>query len=132
MTGFLREFALHISTRWRANFPGYFSTFAPYLAVALVAAAADFASTYYAMLSDGVETELHPAIRLVSYVLGPFMGPLFGKALQCAALVVVTVLWRPYARIILIPVTVLYLYAAWFNTWGCELYTPVFVKLLSP
>ena len=50
--------------------------------------------------------------------------------IQCAALVAVTILWRPYARIIFIPVTVLYLYAAWFNLWGNELYTPLFVKLL--
>ena len=63
-------------------------------------------------------------------MLGPVVGPLVGKMIQCAALVAVTILWRPYARIIFIPVTVLYLYAAWFNLWGNELYTPLFVKLL--
>ena len=130
LIGFLRKFAEHLSTRWNANRPGYFSAFGPYLALAFVAAAADFWSTYSVMASEGAECELHPAIRLVSYLLGPFVGPLIGKLAQCSALIVVTVLWRPYARVIFIPVTVLYLYAAWFNLWGNELYTPLFVRLL--
>jgi len=82
------------------------------------------------MSVQGVENELHPVIRLVSVVLGPLVGPLVGKLAQCAALVVVTVMWRPYARIIFIPVTALYLYAAWFNVWG-DLYTPLFLRLLA-
>ncbi|MDD5350783.1 MAG: hypothetical protein PHQ12_11285 [Chthoniobacteraceae bacterium] len=130
MTGILRAFTEQFSTRWRANTPGYFRAFAPYLAVAFFAAAADFWSTYATMLSLGVESELHPAIRLVSHVFGAFLGPLLGKVVQYAALVAVTILWRPYARIIFLPVIVLYLYAAWFNLWGNELYTPLFAKLL--
>ena len=112
------------------NSRGYFTAFAPYLTVAFIAAAADFWSTYRAMSTEGVESELHPVIRLVSFILGPFVGPLVGKVAQYAALIVVTVLWRPCARIIFILITALYLYAAWFNLWGNELYTPLFVKLL--
>ena len=130
MKGILQQVGEYFRTRWRMNRPGYFTAFAPYLAIAFVAAAADFWSTYSAMLSEGVDTELHPAIRLASHVLGPFLGPLVGKLIQYAALIAATILWRPYARIIFVPVIVLYLYAAWFNLWGNELYTPLFVKLL--
>ena len=131
MKGFMRALVEHVSARWRARWGGYLAAFAPYLAVSFIAAAADFWSTYSFMSAEGVGDELHPAIRLLCWVLGPFLGALLGKLIQYAALVAVTVLWRPYARIIFIPVTVLYLYAAWWNLWGKDLYTPLFVKWLA-
>lgn len=116
--------------RMLANSRGYFSELWPFLVAAGLAASADCYSTMRFMTSDGIQDELHPVIRLVSYLLGPVAGPLFGKLCQFVALLCLAMLWRKHARAILIPVTLIYTYAAWFNLWGSEIYTPLFVKLL--
>lgn len=129
MANFLQEFAKHPITQWRVRSRGYFREFAPYLVASFIATAADFWSTYHFMSSDGPDGELHPVVRLLSRLLGPLAGPFIGKLGQYAGLVFLTIFCRPYARIIFIVITVIYLYAAWYNIWGWEEgYTPVFVR----
>jgi len=117
--------------RLRGHWPGYLHEFRWYLSALLLATLADFYSTHRFMAAGGIEDELHPVIRWVSLLCGPFLGPLLGKLGQFAAVVFVTVLFRPQARIVFIPVTLVYFYAAWFNLWGISLYTPLFLKWLS-
>lgn len=117
--------------RFRRNWPGYLRENAVYLGIAALAAIADFASTWRFMAAGHIDDEFHPVIRLVSQTLGPFVGPLVGKLGQFAALVALTILFRRWAPVLFLTVTFIYLYAAWYNTWGIHLYTPVFLKYLG-
>lgn len=119
------------ATRLRRNYPGYFREFRPFLIAAATAAALDFLSTWTFMVADGVDEEFHPLIRLVSRFAGPVAGPLIGKIGQLLALVFLTLCFRPAARVIFVPATVAYLYAAWYNTWGKDLYVPLFLRLFA-
>ena len=69
------------------------------------------------MFTGSVNEEFHPAIRLLSQMLGPVLGPLLGKLAQFWAILFVTIVIRSYARIIFVAVTVLYFAASVFNTW---------------
>jgi hypothetical protein len=109
----------------------YLREFRLYLIILLLAAALDFLSTWSFMSTGSPEDELHPVIRWVSMIAGPFVGPLIGKIGQIVALVILTVFFRAYARIIFVPVAMIYLYAAWYNTWGVDLYVPFWTRLLS-
>ena len=117
-------------SRIRVNMPGFSKEFWPYIATIIIAAGFDFVSTYRFMTLGDVSDELHPIIRFVSHTFGPFIGPLIGKLGQLAAILLLALTSRKFARIIFIPVTFIYFYAAWFNIWGVELYTPVFLRIL--
>ncbi len=121
---------VYFDRRFRANVPGFFREFWPYILFASIAVFLDFLSTWHFMAPGNIGDELHPVIRSISYVFGPFFGPLIGKLGQVACLLWFTITYRPFARITFIPVSVIYLYAAWFNVWGIDLYTPMFYRLL--
>jgi hypothetical protein len=123
-----RGFIDFYSSRLRRNFPGFIREFYPYLILSIVAAALDLITTCQFMLADGVEDEVHPVIRFVSVLTGPIAGPVIGKVCQLSALVFLTIIFRPWARIIFIPVIVIYLYAAWYNAWGVRMYAPLFLR----
>jgi hypothetical protein len=116
-----------LQDRLNKNFPGYWMEFFPYIILLLLAAFADFFSTYQFMSEGSVEDEFHPVIRFVSHLLGPFFGPLIGKIAQVLVIIFFTVLFRPFARIIFVPVIVVCLHAAWYNIWGIHFYTPRFL-----
>ena len=111
-----------------ANYVGYFRDFRFWLVIACLAAAADLVTTIMFMLEDGVDMEMHPAIRITSTVFGPIVGPLLGKASQLLAISVVTVYWRRGARYVFFTATVMYAWAAWYNVWGRDIYQPLFMK----
>lgn len=117
--------------RLRKNYPGYFREFYPYILLSLTAASLDFLSTMRFMVAYGVQEEAHPVIRMVSIFAGPVIGPLFGKICQLMALGLFTIAFRPFARVIFVPVIVVCFYAAWYNTWGINIYTPLFLRLIS-
>lgn len=127
----LRERYLFYETQLRGNIPGYVKEFLPYIVLLIIAAFADFVSTYRFMSEGSVDDEFNPLIRLIAQMFGPFFGPLIGKTGQVLAIVFVTLLFRPLARIIFIPITVAYFHAAWYNTWGIYLYTPRFIDWFS-
>ena len=106
-----------IITRLRDNARGYFRELRAFLAVALIAALADLASTIYFMLKHGVDAELHPAIRMVSWAFGPIVGPVLSKVCQLAALGLVTLYLRRWAKPILIAASLFYTLAACYNFW---------------
>jgi hypothetical protein len=126
-----RRTVADVVARFRANARGYFSAYRWWLAVTVAAAMADMASTMHVMLREGAGVELHPAIRIVSAVLGPIAGPMVGKLCQLAAVVLVTIYLRRWAISIFLAVTVLYLWAAWYNVWGWQVYEPRLLRLLG-
>jgi hypothetical protein len=110
--------------RVRGNARGFLGAHWPWLATFVLAAAADAASTMWFMHHDGTDAELHPVIRLVSEIAGPVLGPLLGKLGQFAAGLGMAVFFRRQAVLIFVVCSALYLWAAWYNVWGHEYYTP--------
>ena len=118
--GSIRE----VFRRYRDNWRGYVRQFRVLLAVALLAALADMATTIRFMLIEGPEAEGHPAVRLVAMALGPVLGPILGKLCQFMAVVALTIYLRRYALYIFVAVIILNTWAAWYNLWGRHLYYP--------
>jgi hypothetical protein len=83
------------------------------------------------MQSDGADQEIHPAVRIVSGICGPVVGPVIGKLCQLAAVLFVTLYLRPQAKYIFLVVVVLYSWAAWYNVWGREIYIPRIIQWCS-
>src|SRR6266851_5705028 len=108
-----KQFVDFYLTRLRRNYRGYFQKFYLYILLAAAAAFVDSLSTWNFMVNGSVYDELHPVIRFVSIMVGPVLGPLIGKICQLLALVFLTIVFRPAARIIFIPVILIYLYGAW-------------------
>lgn len=123
--------AERIRARLRDNWPGYLRRYRVWLLLTLLAALADAATTVYFMLSAGPQAEGHPAIRLVSTVLGPVLGPMVGKLCQLAVVVLLTVYLRRHALYIFVAVIILYTWAAWYNLWGGDLYYPRLLQWLE-
>ncbi|MFH1718815.1 MAG: hypothetical protein ABIF19_15780, partial [Planctomycetota bacterium] len=117
--------------RFRFNWDGYVRNYRVLLVLTLLAALADAASTAYFMLQAGPDAEGHPAIRLLSWLLGPVLGPVIGKLCQLTALIALTVYLRRQAIYIFAAVIILYLWAAWYNIWGCDLYYPRLLEWLE-
>ena len=127
----LTGFSSFFFSRWRKNRPGFVRALAPWLLVVVIAAAADFLTTWRFMAEGSPEDELHPVIRFVSRHLGTFWGPLAGKIGQLAAIFFLAVVFRPAARAGLVIIALIYLYAAWYNAWGHKHYIPRFLDWLS-
>lgn len=113
-----------ILERFRMNWEGYIRHYRAFLALTFLAALADAASTIYFMCRTGPDSEGHPAIRLISVVFGPILGPIVSKVCQLSVIVVLTVYLRRWAIYIFVAVIILYTWAAWYNIWGCDLYYP--------
>ncbi len=110
--------------RLRGNWEGYLRCYRIWLVLLCLSAAADAGSTIWFMMKWGVVAERHPVIRMVSWVLGPVLGPVAGKLCQLLAVVGLTVFFRRQAVYIFVTVIILYGWAAWYNMWGWELYYP--------
>ena len=75
-----------ITDRLAENSRGYFQRYRGWIMVLCVAAVADLITTMRFMHAEGVEMEVHPAIRIVAHLTGPFVGPAIGKLAQLAAI----------------------------------------------
>jgi hypothetical protein len=85
------------------------------LAMFVVSVAADLASTLWFFHANGIDHEVHPAIRLFGYAYGRTVGPILGKLLQATGLLLLA-LWLPrYGSSIILAATCLYLAAAVYN-----------------
>ena len=74
-----------IIERFRLNCRGYLRRYRIFIVLLILSGLADMLSTIHFMLVGGAEDEGHPAIRLISIVLGPVLGPVVGKLGQLAA-----------------------------------------------
>lgn len=120
-----------VVTTFRENEVGFVREYRLLLALVVLASLADMGSTIYFMLSRGPAAEGHPAVRMVSEAFGPILGPILGKSIQFFTTIGVTVFLRRWATFILIPVIILYAWAAWYNVWGYNLYLPRLVQWLD-
>ena len=82
------------------------------------------------MLEEGPDSEIHPAILLVSKWFGPIVGPMLGVVGKAAAGIVVAIYCRRFAIHILLVASILSLWAAWYNLWGHKIYSPLIFKLI--
>jgi len=76
---------------------------------------ADFLSTWWYFHEYGLEDELHPGIKLVTYAWGSSVGCLAAKSIQAALVVLVCLLFPRIDRIALVATTVAYAGAAIWN-----------------
>jgi hypothetical protein len=98
--------------RFRVNWKGYIRKYRVLLVLTSLAALADAVSTVYFMCRTGPDAEGHPAIRLVSTIFSPILGPVFSKLIQLIIIVALTVYLRWWAIYIFVAVIILYAWAA--------------------
>lgn len=116
--------------RLQRNHLGYWHRYRHHIMLVIVAAVGDYLSTLHFMHHDGIHHELHPGIRLAAQTLGPVAGTLLGKFVQLAALYLVTLYLRSIARLLFLAAAMMYGWAAWYNVWGRDLYTPLLIEWL--
>ena len=80
-----------------------------------IGAALDAITTAVLSYRFGPEGELHPVVRLMTYIFGPIGGAVIGKIGQVIFAIFVASLWRPWCRWILLLCGLLYLLAAVSN-----------------
>lgn len=130
MVDALINFCRPVSDRLVTNYQGYWRRYQWLFIATVLASTADLLTTIRFMHMDGIEQELHPAIRIVSWLFGPLIGPVLGKLAQLAAIVLVTVYARKLAVYVFFTATVMYSWAAWYNVWGRDIYTPLLIDFL--
>ena len=113
-----------IRQKFETNWVGFWPQWKIVIVFFYAALLADAVSTIYFMRFEGVDSEMHPMINLVSLWFGPVAGPLIGAFLKGASGIVVAVFWRRIAGFILVPVSLISLWAAWYNLWGYRIYQP--------
>jgi hypothetical protein len=117
-----------IKDRFIVNSRGFGKAYWPIIVIYIIALTADGISTIRFMLTDGMDTELHPAVNIAARILGPVLGPLLGVFGKALAGMIVAIYWRPIAGIILLAVSIVSFWAAWYNTWGWQYYEPGIIK----
>jgi hypothetical protein len=120
-----------VATRFRENWIGYTRQYRVLLVATALACLADAASTIHFMLTQGPGPEQHPMVKTASYLFGPILGPLLGKAVQFFVMIGLTVFLRRWALYIFIIVIILYTWAAWYNLWGYHYYYPRLLQILE-
>ena len=99
-----------------------------FIIIYLFSLVCDSASTIFVMLKEGVDVETHLAIRFVSKIFGPVIGPLIGLFGKVVASIFVAIYCKRFAIYIFVAVIILSLWAAWYNIWGINVYTPNILK----
>ncbi|MHC4772888.1 MAG: hypothetical protein ACYS8S_04790 [Planctomycetota bacterium] len=117
-----------VKERFIQNSKGFRTAHKWVLALYLIALLADGISTIRFMMNEGVDTEMHPAVNIAARIAGPVLGPLIGILGKTIAGVIVAIYWRSIAWIILLVVSVVSFWAAWYNTWGWQYYEPGILK----
>jgi hypothetical protein len=120
-----------VATRFRENWKGFVQKYRVFLVLVFLASLADTASTIHFMLVHGPAMEGHPVVRMISYVFGPILGPVLGKAAQFFVAVGLTVFLRCWAAYLFVVLIILYTWAAWYNVWGHAIYYPQLLHILN-
>lgn len=120
-----------IIDKFRENSRGFWKDYHWLIIIFALAITLDGCSTIYFMVRDGTEAEFHPAIQFVSErILGPVGGPLFTIIFKLAAGILVTIYYRKLAVYIFLAASIISMWAAWYNIWGHNFYTPYFLKFI--
>ena len=100
------------------------------MALMTFALCCDALSTVNFMYESGPEMELHPGVKFFSIAFGIVAGPMLSAVLKAAMAVIVCIYLKKFAAYIIFTGTFVSLWAAWYNVWGCNIYTPLFLKLI--
>jgi hypothetical protein len=87
------------------------------LTIFVIGTMADIATTFAFFHRDGVDQELHPGIRLVSYALGRSVGPIITKLIQFLGITLISFRWRFLATYLFTLAGSIYLAGAIYNLW---------------
>ncbi|MHC4740369.1 MAG: hypothetical protein ACYS8Z_00500 [Planctomycetota bacterium] len=121
-----------IVNRFRENSRGFWKKYRWFIIVFTVAVLCDAASTVYFMLDSTPDTEAHPVISyMCSNWLGPVAGPLFAAAAKVVIGVAIAIYCRRFAICIFVAVSAVSFWAAWYNVWGHETYSPYILEWIS-
>ena len=96
--------------------------------ILVVALFCDGVSTCWFMTQDCIEIELHPGVYAAAVMFGPIAGPLIAACGKVVAAIVVGLYFRKIAWAIYILATAVSFWAAWYNVWGCRIYTPAILE----
>jgi len=114
-------------TKFQDNCRGFWKDYRWFIVVFIVSLFCDAGSTMHFMLIEGPDAEMHLAIRFVARLLGPIAGLLVGAIAKTVAGLLVGIFCRRFAAYIFVTASIISLWAAWYNMWGYELYTPIIV-----
>lgn len=117
-----------LDKRFIQNAKGFLRSHRWILIFYCIALLADGVSTIRFMLAEGVEIEMHPVVNIAARIAGPVLGPLIGVIGKAVAGIVVAFYWRRIAWVVLLVVSVVSFWAAWYNTWGWQYYEPGIIK----
>ena len=112
-----------VITRFGDNYHGFWKDYRFLIVVFVMTLLCDGVSTVYVLLGTGPESELHPIVRCVSRLLGIVIGPLLAAVAKALAGIVIAIYCRRFAAHLLITVSIISIWAAWYNMWGFKLYT---------
>lgn len=118
----------NVKERFIQNSKGFWKAYRWLLILYILALLADGISTIRFMLLEGLAEELHPAVNIVSKLFGPILGPLIGVVCKTGAGIIAAVYFRRIGWVILLVVSIISLWAAWYNTWGWQYYEPGILK----
>jgi hypothetical protein len=113
-----------IRERFEKNWDGFWDQWKVVVVFFYIALLADAISTIHFMRHEGIDSELHPMVNLAAQCFGPIAGPLIGAALKAVSGLVVAVFWRRIAGFIFGIVSIISVWAAWYNLWGHRIYLP--------
>ena len=89
--------------------------------VYVVVLAFDATTTIVVMKRYGAESELHPAVMLVSGWFGPYVGPIFGAVGKGACALLLACMFVRFAPYIIVLSTIMSAWGGWYNLWGTHL-----------
>ena len=115
-------------SKFRENYRGFWKDYRWFVVVFVISLFCDAASTMHFMLREGPDVEMHIVIRFISQILGPVAGPLVGAVGKAVAGVIVGVFCRRFAAYIFVTASIISFWAAWYNMWGYQLYTPIIME----
>jgi len=99
-----------------------------FLAIFVIAMLCDGLSTIHFMLTEGVEKEMHIAVRCLSITFGPVAGPLIGAFGKIVTGIIVGAYCKKFANYIYTAASILSFAAAWYNIWGIKIFAPQILR----
>jgi hypothetical protein len=110
-----KESLVRAKSRFKQNLVGFFEAHRLPIRFLIIAAFLDAFSTFCFMYVLGIEFEIHPLVRNVSEVLGPFIGPFIGGALKIGLGLCALIYIRRFEKTILCLAGLFYCYAFMHN-----------------
>jgi hypothetical protein len=113
--------AIAVATSFRRNCMGFWRSYRWLILLMSIGLLCDAVSTITFMEELGIEAELNPSVRALSYIFGTTAGPLLGAVLKACVCCAICVYYRKFAPYMFCLATFAYFSAAWFNVWGIYL-----------